>query len=224
MNPSFKTVLGGILATGLLAGLTGCLAVKVTVRDPHKSAAHRECCGAPSTPPETSPEGRVDEPDPDLRGGVIIPNPQGRSPSVVAGNLNVPLNWFTPGDGGNAKFPASQGWDRYYVIITNFIGTSVVPDKYSFTNIVPKQTNFTVTTCNPHNGSSLVTGILTFRTDNPTATELAVTNAGLACPNNQNLSTITRTMLYNKKYRAIVFYKSSTLGTNQHVRADFTYP
>jgi hypothetical protein len=216
MKPSsLKTVLFAVLATALLAGLTGCLVVRVTVGDAPKVAEAGKCCGAPSTPPK----------DPDERDdGVIIPNPQRRGPTVVSGALSVPLSWFTPGDGGYEHFPASQGWDRYYVIITNFLGTSVVPDKYSFTNIVPKQPTFTVTTCNPHNGTSLVTGILTFQTSDPTATVIARTNAGLACPNNNNLSIITRTMLPTKKYRAIVFYKSSTLGTNQTVRADFSYP
>lgn len=202
MKPTFKTVLRGVLALGLLAGLTGCIVVKVTINHPHKAKGQSGCCAGTS----------------------LVPPKPIEEPTVVSGTLNVPLNWFSTGNGGYNCFPTAQGWDRYYLVVTNFIGTNVTPDQYSFTNIAPKQTNFTVWTCNPHNGASLVTGILTFELLNPSTTRICTTNAGAACPSNGNLSIQTRTMAATKKYRSIVFYKSSTLGTNQTIRVDFSYP
>ena len=215
MKPSFKTLLRGVLAAGIVSVLAGCLVVKVTVNDPHQPKVKDGGTPADGQYHEPCPSC----PEPPLRAEHLEP------PAVVTGSLAVPINLAQNNTGAYNCFPSSQGWDRYYLIITNFNGKSVTPNAFSFTNKVPKQTTFTVKTCNPHNGA-METGILTFDMFAPGNSSLWVcrTNAGGACLDNGNLSILTRTMSNTRSYRAIVFYKSGTLGTNETVKVEFSYP
>jgi hypothetical protein len=140
---------------------------------------------------------------------------------VIAGSINVPIGLLQTGNNSQGCFQ-NPPWDRFYIVVTNFPGPNTTPDAFSFTN-VDNSSLVTVKTCNPANGTTLETGIVIFQQFN-TNEKQCVTNS-LSCLDNPNL-TINQFLMTNvtKKYRAVVHYKSSTLGSLTAIQVDYSYP
>ncbi len=122
-----------------------------------------------------------------------------------SGTLIIAANIFQGNSGSQLCFPTSQGWDKYY----------------SYTNAanIP---SVTVQTCDPINGTTLETGIVIQNAFNPNDKVCATNTA--ACTPSTKLTKDTRSTSNNTKYKATIFYKSSTLGGLTNVTVNWSYP
>ena len=141
-------------------------------------------------------------------------------PGGTSGTLIIAANIFQS-SGGTQCFPTSQGWDKYYPLPKFFLGPNTTPDANSYTN-ANNTPSVTVQTCDPSNGTTLQTGILIQAAFNP-IDKVCVTNSP-ACIPSPKLTIATRSLANNTKYKATVFYKSSTLGSLTNVTVNWSYP
>lgn len=215
MNSTSKRLLRCALLTGLIAGLTGCIVIKLKVNCPQPVAGtEKTCAGGGKAPlPEPIPEDPWPAPD----GCAEVFGPAGNS-----GFLNIYYNSFYNGNGGQACFPTGDGWDRYFPLPRYFLGPGVTPNAQSYTN-VDALFNVTVRTCAPTNGTSLQTGIVIYEEFHPSTDKKCKTTSP-ACLASGNLTINSRPIEGGKRYRATVFYKSSTLGSLTNVQVLWSYP
>jgi len=138
-----------------------------------------------------------------------------------SGTLIIAANIFQGNGGSQLCFPTSQGWDKYYPMPKFFLGPNTTPDANSYTNAanIP---SVTVQTCDPINGTTLETGIVIQNAFNPNDKVCATNTA--ACAASTKLTTDTRSTANNTKYKATIFYKSSTLGSLTNVTVNWSYP
>ena len=198
MNLSFKNILRYAVPVAVIVGLIGCIQIKVIVNSPK---------------PQVSAEGKPKEPPP--------PPIIGGPPTTVFGSINVPITSLQTGNNGQTCFP-NPPWDKYYIVVTNFPGPNTTPDASSFAN-TENSSLVTVKTCNPANGSTLETGIVIYEQFHPSTDKQCVTNSP-ACADSANLTINQRSIVSGKKYRAVVHYKSATLGALTSVEVDYSYP
>jgi hypothetical protein len=203
MNSPSKQLIRWALVASVIAFIAGCIQIQVSVND----RKH----------PPGSDGGKNPEPSPNGDDGPVVNGP----PTGNAGGLYVPTSSFQSGNNGQTCFPASKGWDKFYIVVTNFLGSNTPPDAMSFTNIgnLPK---VRVTTCNPTNGTTLETGVVIFELFHPDTDKKCVTNSP-SCLDSSKLTINARNMASGKKYRAVVHYKSSTLGSLTNVVVQFNY-
>lgn len=153
---------------------------------------------------------------------LIIPPAGGPSPSD--GTLTIPIGSFSPGDNGQACFPGSQGWNKYYVTFY-FLGPNVSPPPNPNNYPNPENRNsVTVETALTENGTSLDTGIVIMNNLNPTD-KVCNDDATLVFTPNPKLSRVTFTPTGSgKKYRVTIFYKSATAGGLSEIKMHWSYP
>jgi hypothetical protein len=242
MPPS---LLRGLLFAGLVAGLTGCIAVTVkTGLTPAQpcDASHdqkTDCCGGDGEPREA--DGQLPG-DPPQGGG---PTPGGAGGGQPGGGAGIPggpdfrtgnpagnfgsvythTGTTTPNTSSSGCFRANQGWDKYFVL--GLFAGPYTPPLSGFPNLTNtnNSVNIRVQTCNLTNvfwGTTLQTGIIIHRDDNSSIKKCR-TNA-LQCTFSTKLTTNVYAMSAGYYYRAVVYYKSSTLPTGQtNITVDWNY-
>jgi hypothetical protein len=137
----------------------------------------------------------------------------------------VPVGSFFNGNGSQSCFPSAQGWDKYFPLPRYILGPGVTPDAQSYTNVDQLLTG-TIKTCDPANLTnltSLQTGIVIYEVGHPNTDKQCATNSP-SCLASSNLTIDLRTLESGKKYRATVFYKSTTLGQLTNVYVLWSYP
>jgi hypothetical protein len=170
----------------------------------------------PAQPCPCPGEVMVDGPKPPIQ----IFDPGGISGSLTIG---LGLGGFTSGNAGQTCFPASQGWDSWFVLPRLLLGPNTAPDANSYTNS-ENSSQFTVKTCDPDNGQMLQTGIVIQR-DIPPFQKTCYTNSTVPPCTSTNLTIAVRTGTTQGKYRATVFFKSSTTnGLPSGIKVYWSYP
>ena len=153
----------------------------------------------------------------DNSGVIEVINPDGNS-----GSLTIGLTAFLGNGGAQQCFPTSKGWDKYYPMPKFFLGPNTLPDANCYTNAsnIP---SVTVKTCDPANGTTLETGIVIQNSINPNGDKTCATNTASCIPSTM-LTIDSRSTANNTKYKATIFYKSSTLGSLTNVTVNWSYP
>ena len=152
----------------------------------------------------------------DNAGAIEIINPFGNSGTII-----IAANIFQGNSGSQQCFPTGQGWDKYYPMPKFFLGPNTTPDANSYTNAanIP---SVTVQTCDPADGTTLETGIVIQNAFSPNDKVCATNSA--ACIPSTKLTKDTRSTANSTKYKATIFYKSSTLGSLTNVTVNWSYP
>jgi hypothetical protein len=230
-----------LLAT-LAAAVSGCIMIKISA-DHH--ADRRKAATTPYTKPpdgggptpalttfNSEPQVPAEEP-PGVATPVGTQNPgtQNRNigdPSGNFGTLNQRVASVPSNTQNTGCFKANQGWNKYFTLLGYFAGpnTNPVPGLPNFTNTA-NSTGLKIQTCNLTNvfwGTSLQTGIVIVRDDNPYDCK-CFTNAGPACTIfSQNLSIGERPLDSCTYYRVTIYYKSTSLPPGQtNVAVDWQY-
>ena len=137
------------------------------------------------------------------------------------GTLNVGATSFLNNSNSQSCFQ-NPPWDKYFVITNSyFCGKSVALQ--GFTNST-HETNCTMSTCDPANGTSLKTGIVIYYEFGP-ADKVCATNSCSITPANTNLTTCSRSMGDTKRYRATIFYQSGSLDAGRtNIFVKWSYP
>ena len=143
-------------------------------------------------------------------------------PTPSFGTLAVAVGSFQNGNNGQSCFPSGAGWDKYYIMPKFFLGPNVTPDANSYTNS-ENLSQVTVSTCDETNGTTLETAMVIYEQFHPSTDKVCATNTP-ACIPSAKLTIDQRTIASGKKYRATVFYKSSTLGSLTNVTVKWSYP
>jgi hypothetical protein len=204
-----------LLLAGLVAVAPGCVVVKVN------SSGHKQCCASQPGNGPWAPCEHVLDNTPWPKPGDYTEEFNPPAPGAPAGNsgmVTVPVASLS--SGSHACFPASAGWNKYFPLPRYFLGPGVVPNALSFTN-VDQLTQCTVSTCDPNNGATLETAVVIYEEYNPNTDRVCVSNAG--CPGTK-LTKNQRTIVSGKRYRATVFFKSTTLGGLANVKIHWSYP
>ena len=235
MNHSSKHLIRGTLLASLFAGLTGCIVIKISVDSPqgrtHQRRDHDtkyydyDGKSKPVTPPPGRPYEYLDFENPPPPEHVWGPYTRTDDPNIHglpigdSGTLIIPTSSFL--SGSHSCFPSAQGWNKYFIITNYIVGpnTPLVPN--CFTN--DTNTTVTVKTCDSANNTSVKTGIVIYNLDNPNGDKKCVTNSP-ACLGFTNLTINTRNITNNMYYRAVIYYKSSTLGGLTSVTVKWSYP
>jgi hypothetical protein len=188
------------MIAGVIAGLTGCKPAKPQTSGEQPNSG--QSTSGQSTAERSIAEQRTSTPE-----VKEVIDPSGNS-----GSLSIGLNSFLSGSGSAQCFPTSQGWDKYYPMPKFFLGPNVTPAANTYTNEL-NIPNVTVKTCDPTNGTTLQTGILIQDAANPND-KVCVTNS---CEDagNAMLTVNRRSTQSGKKYKATIFYKSSTLDPSR---------
>lgn len=206
-----KNVVRGLLLAGLVAGVTGCLVIKVTT-----DKGRTKCCGG------AAGGGTLDNtpwPAQDGYSETFKPHPP-NNPSGNSGQVIALKKGFYTGS-PHACFTAADGWDKWFPLPRYLIGPVVVPNAVCFTNI-DQLYGVTVSTCIAENGTVLETGIVIYEEFNPNTDKLCVTNSG--CLAASLLTINTRPIEASKRYRATVFCKSAQLNVAGQVKINWSYP
>jgi len=190
MKPYVKLVLTCAAIAGI-AGLTACICINVKVSNAESAGAEKSAASG--------------------KGPIIIP------PSPTSGILIPLVGDFTQGTSGTC-FPKAEGWDRYFIITTNFLGPNTTPGPNCYTND-QNFTKVTVDTCDAANGTTLETGI---NIQQVPGTAKCRTNTP-ACAESSKLTINTRTMTSGAKYRAIIHYKSTTATGLTFIKVNWHY-
>lgn len=143
---------------------------------------------------------------------------------ATSGTLPVLLTGFTGGNPGTSPdcFPASAGWNAYYVTGFFYGPYSSEPAGAPFPNALDKP-HLTIDTLATANGTTLDTGILIARDAMPTQ-KVCNDNAEPVFTANPNLSSATFSNLVStKKYRITIFYKTSTAGGLTTITMNWAY-
>lgn len=212
MNSKSKNCIRSAFVVGLIAGVAGCIQLKVTVIPPKPPVIDCGCGGGVSQ----NPRPEVDPPEPGPAGlSRVVRDPSGNS-----GSVNVPIGSLLANTASTGCFQTANNWDRYFPIRNLFCGPSTPPIAFCFTNANNKQ-YLTVQTCNPTNGTTLRTGIVLANDDDP-SDKRCVTNSA-SCIYGTRLTINNRAMANDTYYRATIFFKSSTLGSLTNVVVDWRY-
>lgn len=219
MKMSSKSMFRNLLFAGLAAVMSGCIVINIKVGVPRSGANKDACCGDYVAPPISS--GRVPSP-PDGQGEGEHEGDDSGLPGDPTGNfgtVSIDTANAAQGSSGYVCFPLTQGWDKYYVLPGRFEGPNKTCNLPNYPNTTEHGLLW-VGTCNASNlfwGNTLETGIVIHRDTAPNIKQCR-TNA-LACAGNTKLTT-NRFAMQAYCYRAVVYYKSSTLApgqTNIHV-------
>jgi hypothetical protein len=137
-----------------------------------------------------------------------------------SGSLSVGVTSFQNGNNNQACFPSSQ-WDKYFVVPNCYLcGASV--SQQCFANTTRANT-CTISTCDPANANgTLQTGIVIQYEFNPND-KVCSTNSCTGVTPATSLTVCSRTMAPSSRYRATIFYKSSTIGNLQNIIVDWSY-
>jgi hypothetical protein len=139
-------------------------------------------------------------------------------PTGNFGTINVnPSTDLISNTSSTGCFPTSGGWDKYYAT-GYFLGPGATANPNNFPNT--SSTAVTITTVDAANGMTLDTGILINYEFNPND---KVCNDDVGSGNNPKLSTATKTLDNNKRYRLTVFFKSSTIGSLTTIKVNWQY-
>ena len=145
-------------------------------------------------------------------------------PSPTSGTLPILLTGFSGGNNNSSPdcFPASAGWNAYYVTGYFYGPFSSEPPSAAFPNGQDKP-HLTIDTLATQNGVTLDTGVLIARDMMPTQ-KVCNDNAAPPFPSNANLSSATFTNLVSgKRYRVTIFYKTPTATGLTTIVMNWTY-
>jgi len=150
-------------------------------------------------------------------------------PSPTSGTLPILLTGFSGGNNNSSPdcFPASAGWNAYYVTGYFYGPFSSEPPSAAFPNGQDKP-HLTIDTLATQNGTTLDTGILIAREFQPSNPTNRVCNDFVfpppAPPMSTNLSSATFTNLNaGKRYRVTIFYKTPTATGLTTIVMNWTY-
>ncbi len=214
MNTPSQQVLRCALLATIITGVTGCIVIKISVNS-----------GKPAAPygggrePNGAGHALEQRPNDGVRQGFYT---ETFDPIGSGGTIIVLASSFVSGNGNQACFPTSEGWDKYFVLPRYFVGPGVTADSTSYTNS-EQLSSVTVRTCDPTNGSTLETGIVVYEQFNPNTDKKCATNSP-TCLASGKLTIDPRAIANGKKYRATVFYKSGTLSPLTEVKVIWNYP
>ncbi len=188
------------LIAGFIGAVAGCIQLSIKINAPEPGTGTIGGRIAPPAVTKTTPILEV--------------------PTSVSGPLPVLVSQLGNGNNGQACFP-NPPWDRYYLVPKYLIGPSNTPDANCYTNS-PQSPLGTIKTCDPANGTNLETGIVIFEATHPYTDQVCAMNSD--CPVSTNLTINQRTLANNKRYRAVILYKSSTLGSLTSITNWWSYP
>lgn len=145
------------------------------------------------------------------------------TPSPNSGSLPILLTAFTGGNPGSTDcFPASSGWNGYYVTGFFYGPFSSEPANAAFSNANDKP-HLTIDTKATENGTNLDTGILIARDAMPNQ-KVCNDNAEQPFPGNTNLSSATfSNLVAARRYRLTIFFKTNTAVGLTNIVMNWTY-
>jgi len=144
-------------------------------------------------------------------------------PAPNSGTLPIVLTGFSGGNPGTTDcFPASNGWNAFYVTGFFWGPFSSEPANAPFPNANNKP-HLTIDTLATQNGATLDTGVLIARDAMPNQ-KVCNDNADPLFSGNTNLSSAMFTNLVSgKRYRVTIFYKTPTAGGLTTIAMNWTY-